>query len=144
MNRVGEVVKELEGFVVVKMAPTSACSGCHGCGNEDDNDDDVEVRASNTMDAHIGDIVEINMDAQDILQAAFIAYGIPFFALISGILIGDKIFNNEFLTIVLGFAFLTISYLVISKNETKFYHSTKYVPEVVKVFPKNRDICFKL
>ncbi len=143
MNRVGKVIKENGNFVVVEMHSTSACSGCNHCGNGDGSPD-KSIRAYNNIAAKKGDVVEINMENQNVLLAATIAYGIPFITFLSGVLLADKLFNSELVSALSGFIFMAISYLMINKNEEKFYSSKKYVPEVVKIHQKYQDICFNI
>lgn len=142
MNRVGKVINCSKGFAIVEMNRTTACSGCTGCGNENDESDDMQIRVLNEIDAEKGDIVEINMDTQNVLLAALIAYGIPFIALIIGIVGGQLIFNNELLSALTGFGLLGIAYFVISLNEKRFHLSDKYVPSIIKIHQKYQDVCF--
>ncbi|MGM0380192.1 MAG: SoxR reducing system RseC family protein [Bacillota bacterium] len=144
MNRVGKIIKSKDKFAFVKLTRTTACSGCHGCGNSEDDSDEIEIRVLNEKGANVGDIVEVNMDNQNVLLAAAIAYGIPFVALLSGVLLGNFIFNSELLSIVTGFVFLVISYLGINTKESQFYNSKKYVPEIVNIHKENKNICFKI
>ena len=46
--------------------------------------------AINPINAKMGDHVEIDMDHRNVLFAAFIAYALPLFALIGGILLGMR------------------------------------------------------
>jgi len=142
MNRVGKIVNCSKGFAIVEMNRTTACSGCTGCGNEDDDSGDMQIRVLNEIDAHKGDIVEINMDTQNVLLAAFIAYGLPFIALIIGIVGGQLVFKNELISALTGFGFLGLTYFIISLNEKKFHLSEKYVPSIIKIHQKYQDVCF--
>ncbi|MEA1975587.1 MAG: SoxR reducing system RseC family protein [Bacillota bacterium] len=139
MNRVGKVITEDIDFVVVEMSSTSACSGCNGCDSAD-----KKIRVYNPLDAKKGDIVEINMDTQNVLLAAFIAYGIPLISFLIGVLAADKLFDNELISAIAGFMFIAISYFLINKKEKSFYSSKKYVPEIVKVHQRYKDICFTI
>jgi sigma-E factor negative regulatory protein RseC len=142
MNRVGKVVSCSKGFAMVEMNRTTACSGCTGCGNENDDSGEMQIRVLNQLDAEKGDIVEINMDTQNVLLAALIAYGFPFLGLILGIVGGQMIFNNELLSALSGFALLGLTYFTISLNEKKFHLSDNYVPTIVKIHQKYQDVCF--
>lgn len=144
MNRVGKIIKSKGEFAFVKLTRTTACSGCHGCGNSEDDSDEIEIRALNEKGANIGDIVEVNMDNQDVLVAAAIAYGIPFVALLSGVLLGNFLFGSELFSIIIGFIFLALSYLGINTKENEFYNSKKYVPEIVSIHKENKNVCFKI
>lgn len=142
MNRVGKIVSCKSKFAMVKMTRTTACSGCSGCGNKNDDDSsEMVIRVLNEMDAKKGDIVEIDMDTQNVLMAAFIAYGIPFIGLIAGIVLGNSLFENELLSAALGFIMLALAYFVISQNEKKFHLSRKYVPTIVKIHQNFQDVC---
>lgn len=146
MNRFGEVIEADSDFAKVKLNRHSACTGCNGCNKgEEEEQKNIEIRVLNTENAHIGDIVEINMESQNILKAAVIAYGLPFITLLLGIIIGYKVFNNEIISILLGFGFLGITYFGIQRNENKFYNSHDYVPELVRVVKhEERKVTFKL
>lgn len=142
MNRVGKVISCSKGFAMVEMNRTTACSGCSGCGNENDDSGEMQIRVLNELHAEKGDIVEINMDTQNVLLAALIAYGLPFFGLIIGIVGGQLIFNNELISALSGFGLLGLTYFVISLNERKFHLSENYVPTIVKIHQNQQDVCF--
>lgn len=142
MNRVGKVILTEKEFAIVEMTRTTACSGCSGCGNADEETGDMEIRVYNPVKAKKGDVVEINMDTQNVLLAAAIAYGLPFFALIIGILLGDFFFKSEIISAISGISLLGITYYLISFKEKSFYTSKKYVPVIDKVYKNGDDSCF--
>jgi sigma-E factor negative regulatory protein RseC len=144
MNRVGQVIESNGDFAVIEINRTSACGSCHACDNGSEESKEMKIKCHNTLEAKVGDYVEIDMENRDVLLAAFIAYGIPFIALLTGILLADQLFNSELISVIMGFSFLAIAYLMISKRESTFAQSKKYLPEIVKVVYKYEGVCLNI
>ncbi len=139
MNRQGKVIKIDKNKALVKLMKHSACGDCGACHLGEENMD-ITIEAINDLGANIGDKVEVNMAAPNVLRAAFIGYGIPLISLILGILLG-KIFldtigfggNIELFSFLIGIIFLAITYLVIRINEDNFKKSEKYVSKIINI-----------
>ncbi len=132
MDRVGRVVELIDQSTAkVLMQKHTDCGKCGACGLG--RDMDITTLADNNVAANVGDMVEMTMETKNILSAAFIMYTIPLITLLLGIFIGSKVFasNTEGLSLILGFAFLVITYFLIKKNEKKYIK--KYKAVITKV-----------
>ncbi|SHJ50879.1 SoxR reducing system RseC family protein [Paramaledivibacter caminithermalis] len=139
MKREGKVIAVNEKNATVKLMRHSACGDCGACqmGKENMN---IEIEALNTVGADIGDKVMVDMTTQDVLTAAFIAYGIPLIMLIIGIVGGKFILellgmkeNIELFAFVLGLVLMTITFFNIKKRDKKFKESKKYLSEITEI-----------
>ncbi|WIF94382.1 SoxR reducing system RseC family protein [Caminicella sporogenes] len=138
MKRTGKVIEIKGNRAKVTLQKHSACGNCGACHIGDENMN-IDIDAINEINAKVGDFVEIDLETPNVLMAAFIAYGIPFFTLIFGIFGSFKIFeilnisNKEMYSFIVGFILLVISYLCIKLNETRFKDSKKYYSKITKI-----------
>jgi len=100
----------------------------------------MSVESLNQADASIGDRVEIEMQTDNVLTAAFIAYVIPLTTFVLGIVFGMKYLaasgysgNIEGAAAVIGLVLMFLTYGVIKLNDKKFKQSKKYLSVVIKV-----------
>ncbi|MCG8483037.1 MAG: SoxR reducing system RseC family protein [Clostridia bacterium] len=134
MEQNGKIVELVDDTTAkVTIMRHSACEKCGAChvGSSNRN---VSITAENNINAQLGHIVEVQMATQNVLSAALIMYVIPLIILVTGILIGTKLFQGEkgdILSIILGFVLLALSYFVIKKNEHHF--SKKYKAVITKI-----------
>jgi len=130
-GKIIELIDETRVKIAVKKhASCENCGKCH-IGN---NNDTVTIIARNNIHAQLGDLVEVSMETRNILNAAAIMYIFPLSFLILGIFIGNLIFQGskkDVLSIILGFMFLAISYLIIRTKEKTF--SKKYESIITKI-----------
>jgi len=139
MKREGRVVEVKGKKARVALLKHSACGNCGACHVGDENMK-IDIEAINEVNAKVGDIVEIDLETPNVLMAAFIAYGIPFFALILGIYGGTKLLellrvneNIEVYSFSIGVVLLVISYFAIKMNEDNFKRSKKYYSKIIKI-----------
>ncbi|QEK12079.1 SoxR reducing system RseC family protein [Crassaminicella thermophila] len=140
MIQVGKVVEILDSKrAKVLMRKHAACGECGACQHGDENMN-LNIIAVNEINAEVGDIVEVNMETQNVLGAAFIVYVIPLFAMILGIGIGSYLFkkmgvtvNLEIYAICLGFVLTAIAYLAIKSREGSFKKDKRYMPVISKI-----------
>lgn len=129
MEQLGKIVEIVDQNTakVIMMRHTS-CKNCGAC--HIGSKPDIIVAAENDANAKLGNLVEVTMRTQNVLNAAFIMYVIPLFILLAGIFIGTQLFtfdNGEIYAILLGFVLLAISYFVIRQNEDRFVKKYKAV-----------------
>lgn len=139
----GLIIRKNGENAMLKMQKHSACAGCGACSMADEKMN-LNVEAFNEAGGDVGDIVEVQLNAPDLLKAAFIAYSIPLISLIVGVVGGIKLLqlfsyegNIEAAGGAAGVILMAISYIFIRMNEKKFKKSKKYSPVIVKVVQKN-------
>lgn len=139
MRREGRVIAIDKGNATVMLMKHSACGNCGAChiGEENMN---MKIEALNLASADVGDKVMVNMETPNVLTAAFIAYGIPLIMLICGIAGGKAILTLlgitkgiELYSLFIGGMLLSITYLIIRKNDDKFKESKKYLSEITEI-----------
>ncbi len=140
MNQVGKVSEILDGNKArILMTKHAACGDCGACQHGKENMT-LPIAAINEVGAEIGDIVEVNMETQDVLGAAFIIYVIPLFLLIVGVGGGGYLLtrmgfigNVEVYSAGIGFILMALSFMTIRLFEKKFRANVKYIPEITKI-----------
>ena len=130
MRELGEVIKLDGNNALVRVIRSSACGKCNACGMGADGKKFIDLTVLNTVDANLHDIVELNMDSPNILLAAFIVYGIPLIAMLTGIVSGYYILfkENVLYSTILAFVMLGLSFVMIRLNEDKIKSSNKFLP----------------
>lgn len=140
MNRQGKVVSTEKNRARVSLMKHTACGDCGACQLGEENMH-MEIDAINNIDAKVGNVVEIDMAAPNVLSAAFLAYGLPLIALILGVVLSNRVFvllqininYEELFSLLTGLFFMFISYFYINQNENKIKNSTKYVSVITKI-----------
>ena len=139
MNQIGTVIEVLKNNKAkVLMRKHSACGDCGACQHGKENMK-LNIIAANEISAQSGDIVEVDMETQNVLGAAFIVYVIPLFLLIIGIIAGNYFFNkigftnSEIYSALTGFMLMAISFAVIKTFEKSFQGDKKYLPTITKI-----------
>jgi len=85
------VVHKVKGKrATVQFDRTTACASCHMCSVAEDKQK-VEVVIENTLDAKVGDVVEVEMGEKFVITAALIVYVIPLILVGAGIGIGSLV-----------------------------------------------------
>lgn len=133
MAESGLVTEVKNNLVVVKLERQEACAKCKACiaGLESK---EMFIEAENLCNAKVGDVVNVSIKNSSFIKAVFIIYTIPCIALLLGLFIGYLFSKKEIVSILVGFSFLALSYLLIKLNEKRF-NTGKYRPiaeEIVK------------
>ena len=140
MNQVGTVIEILkDNRAKVTMRKHSACGDCGACQHGKENMK-MNIIAANEISAKVGDLVEVDMETQNVLGAAFIVYVIPLIMMVLGIVIGNSILRNigisdkiEIYSAIAGFILMAVSFAVIKTYEQSFQRNKKYIPTIAKI-----------
>ena len=127
-------------FAVVEFDRHAACDSCHMCAVTPKGK--VSVTLPNTLNAQVGDFVEVQMSERIVLTAAFLVYFVPL--VLASIGLGLGFIYNVWLAlglalggVVIGFV---ITYLldkfVVRKNE-------KYTPVMTRLMTEQEVIAAK-
>lgn len=124
MEQVGFVKNISKGKAEVEVKRISGCGGgCKSCGGCDTPSHTVFIK--NSINAEVGDTVEIKGETKNILKYTLIVYMIPFAMLIIGITFGMKILKNlevsnqEPLSFLIGLVFLALGYFIVKIFDKK-------------------------
>ena len=125
MSQIGIVESVHKNHVFVKVIREEACAHCKICTTGINEGKECLIEAVNQCGANVGDIVNIDIQANYFLQATTIMYGIPLLAMLFGISI-SLIFtkklglpNAETISAMLGIIFTGAVYIWINKREKK-------------------------
>lgn len=130
------IVSDLkDGKLIISTRRRSACGSCKACGMKEGRDMSLEL--DNTIDARVGDIVNIELDDLVILKGTFLFYGVPLVGLMAGLFLGKILFEKvkagvptELLATLLGFFFMIMAYLAVKRRGS--FNNKRYKPKVVK------------
>lgn len=119
MDQIGYVRKVEGENIELEVKRVSACGdNCKSCSGSCDEKAHIIV-LPNKINAKVGDYVEVNAEAKNILKYMVIIYMIPFAFFIVGIALGNYIFksmgnaNYEILSFFTGMISLVIAFLVV-------------------------------
>ncbi len=121
MEQVGRIIKIEQDKAIVEISRSSACGdNCHGC-NESCSIAPLKIEVENSLNAKLGDYIELAMDTTTVMKLAFFVYIIPIFMMIIGVLLSLTILkrigytNYEIISILIGILCLGIFHLVLKK-----------------------------
>ncbi|SNS33586.1 positive regulator of sigma(E), RseC/MucC [Anaerovirgula multivorans] len=146
MKQCGVVTLVKDKTAKVLMQRHSSCGSCNACkmGQEDMK---MEIEAINDANAKLGERVEVDMEGQSVLTAAFIVYVIPLLALVIGVLLATTILPNlgvnenmELYAALIGFTLMFFSFIGIRKKENVIKNSRKFTPVIVEVIDHEEKI----
>lgn len=109
MTERGVIAKIKGSRATVRFDRRSACDHCHMCAVTKDGMK-VEVVVENTLNANVGDFVEVEMGERFVLAAAAIVYVIPLVLVGVGIGIGTVV--SELAQILMAFGGLIIGFVI--------------------------------
>ena len=128
MRETGIVTDVMDGEIKIKISRVSSCgencTACGGCKNKEHY-----IVASNDIGAKKGDSVIVQMSAESILKASFIAYIIPLIMIVLGYYAGMFLTDNEGVSALIGFLFMAVTFTVLHLYDKKV--SEKYKPVVL-------------
>lgn len=127
-----------EARVIIRRE--SACGdSCASCGGGCDDSKSITLDIENTLSAKVGDYVIIESKSSTILKSAFIAYIMPLFFMIIGVLVGMTVFesleyaNYETIGFIIGLLFLGVSYFVLKHVDNKYFKDNDGLFEMVGI-----------
>ena len=132
----------------VKVIRHSACRKCGICqfGNQKS---EFIVEAMNLVNAHPGEIVEIEMEDQSLVIATIMVYLIPLlgfiFGVISGIYISDYMgirFYKELFSVIMGILLMGMVYVIIKLFNNNIKKNSRFIPKILSIslIDDNNDI----
>ena len=109
MTERGVVVKVKSKRATVRFDRRTACDSCHMCAVTRDGMK-VEVVIENTLNANVGDFVEVEMAQRFVLTAAVIVYLIPLALVALGVGLG--VLFNQLTQILLAVGGLVLGFVI--------------------------------
>lgn len=128
MNKVGVITKVEDGKAVVMMASSGTCGDC-GCSPltkrqhaESGEYGKKFVVVNNTINAKVGDPVNLEFKTTKMLKASLALYILPLIMMVLGILISNKLQGenpSDIISFISGIAALAVSYGILSIFDKK-------------------------
>ena len=142
MKEQGTVIKIEGDSAMMRFARSEACEGCKAC--KMGAEKDMFVRIQNTLDAKVGDVVEVELEAKRLLSAGAWAYLFPlamlFLGLAIGYLGGGKMGWNQELAAAFGaLAMVAAAYLLLKRMNRYFAAQAGYSPAMCGII-NNMDM----
>lgn len=124
MDQIGKVINVHGTIAVVQIRRHEACVKCGACGGASMRAATVE--ASNDIGAVVGQLVKLEIEAREVLGAAFIVYILPLAFMFAGFAVGMVLAravglsgSREAVAAVTGVIFLALSFAVIHYIDKK-------------------------
>ena len=127
-----------KAWVMVARSEMCDCCGSRGVCHTLGGGKNMEAEALNSIQAKVGDRVQISIKPGILWKISMLFYLIPVIALVSGALIGLKTgpalkINAELFSALLGIVFAALSTIFIRKIADRLKDRKDYIPEVVRV-----------
>ena len=139
MKQCGLVVQTLENTAKVRMQRHSSCAGCNAC-KMGSTEKPIELEALNPKKALQGQMVEVEMEHEHVLLAAFLMYVVPLMFLVVGVIVGHfslralgVVAYADFLTAVIAISFTALAYVLLNRSERKQGFREKMLPRITDV-----------
>lgn len=137
MKETGEVVEIKDGMAYLLFQRTSMCAKCGACGMMA-GQNDITVEAKNTLDAKVGDRVEIEFTSKNALQSSLIAYIFPLIMLFIGIWVGYSLpptaaVPTDAMAAIMGIVFAAVAFFVLRLLNPVFKKKFAHVYSMVRI-----------
>lgn len=104
-------------LIVTRLA---ACgSSCESCSAHCGENKQEYINVKNDLGLKIGDRVEITTDSKAVLKYISLVYGLPLIFLISGVVIGMLLNLKEMYSLLVGFVFMIVSFIIVKTVDNK-------------------------
>lgn len=138
MNRFGKVVSIQDGLANLEVKKQSACgTGCGACA-ANCNQNPIRLTVLNTLNAKVGDMVEISTDDNGVLKYTALLYGLPLLLLFVGFLASylflswRNIENNEVISSVIGFLSMILAGIIIRNIDKKSTTKSQNINHMIR------------
>lgn len=129
MTEVAKVVKVKGKRAFVLIEQTAKCEGCKMCSFN--RNKQLIVPIENTLDAAVGDSVELLMPERAPVGASFIMYVVPLVLMLIGALLGSLI--NLYAQIGMAFGFLALGFLPAYFIDKYYAKKRGFSPSMVRI-----------
>lgn len=138
MNEFGLVVELKEDKALVNIKRKSACGKCKACDLGNSDAKELNILVDNSLNAQVGDSVNLLMETPDFLKAAMLVYLLPLITLFVGIMVSSFVLgaigiNNEVLSVIFGLIAMAGSFLFVRKKDKEMGKNKKYSPIMVEI-----------
>lgn len=147
-NEQGIVIKVGLKDGTIARVKTIQHSGCEACAsrsqcNPGARGQEREVEAINLVDARAGDLIQISMDTQALLQATFFLYIFPIICLLIGAFIGNSIgagmnMAPSMVSLLVGVACFATAMVLVRRRAGHMALKLKYQPKITRIIGRGK------
>ncbi|MEN1759239.1 SoxR reducing system RseC family protein [Anoxynatronum sibiricum] len=139
MKQCGLVIETGDQTARVRMQRHSSCAGCNAC-KMGSSEKPIELEALNPQNVTKGQIVEVEMEHQHVLLAAFLMYVVPLLFLVTGVVVGHYGLQAmgvqqyaDLLTAIFAFSMTALAYVLLNRSEKNQQFKSKMLPVITNV-----------
>ena len=120
MKQTGIVFELNDDKAKIIVTRLAACgSSCESCSAHCGENKQEYINVKNEIGLKIGDRVEITTDSKAVLKYIALVYGLPLIFLISGVVIGMLLNLKEMYSLLVGFVFMIVSFIIVKTVDNK-------------------------
>lgn len=133
----------------IALVKTIQPSGCEACSaraqcNPDAKGKEREVEAVNLVDAREGDLIQISMDTQALLQATFLLYIFPIVCMLIGAFAGHIIGTGmgtapSILSLTAGLTCFGAAMYIVRRRAGHMALKLKYQPKITRILGRGKS-----
>lgn len=139
MKQCGVVIETGAQTARVRMQRHTSCAGCNAC-KMGSSEKPIEMEALNPQNVVKGQMVEVEMEHQHVLLAAFLMYVVPLLFLVTGVVMGHYGLQAigvkqyaDLLTALIAFSMTALSYVALNRSERNQQLKLKMLPVITNV-----------
>lgn len=138
MIEIGTVDSIVGKKAKVIIERSAMCGDCGACQVGKDKLT-METTVLNTVNARVGDRVEVEMAFKNVLMASIIAYGIPLLlfiigAVLSSLFTGET--ENPVISFISGLVLMAVAFIIIKILDKKDAFAFTYEPQITNIITK--------
>lgn len=142
MVEIGHVRTIKNEYASITFKRKSGCGdNCAHCGSDCSGSNSI-VDIKNTLNASIGDLVEIHLKTSSFFKMNLWTYGFPLLMLLVGLVVGDGYSaklgfkNHEIFSAFTALAFITLAFFILGVIDKKISKNIKYNLCMVRIIEK--------
>ncbi|MGI6213161.1 MAG: SoxR reducing system RseC family protein [Christensenellales bacterium] len=136
MKELGTVTQNKKGESVVRFERKTACEKCNMCLKSKD-EMFVELAVANTLDASVGDRVEVEIPDNTVLKASFIVYILPASALLIALALTQNM--EDWASFSIAIAALAATYIGVIGLDRYLKKKKGFIPKMTAIYKKEDD-----
>ena len=132
----------------IALVKTIQHSGCEACSARDHCNPNAkgkaqEVEAVNLINAREGDLIQISMDTQALLQATFLLYIFPILCMLFGAFVGNTVgvvmsVAPSTMSLLMGIACFVAAMYMVRKRAGHMALKRKYQPKITRILGRGK------
>lgn len=131
----GVVTQVHDGLATVRFQRNEMCAHCGACISVGEKE--LEMSVPNSLDAKVGDFVDVSLAPRRVVQASLLAYVVPLAGLILGVGLGS--YFSDLMSLILGVAGCACAYLLLRLLEKRRNLRAAFQPHMMHILPTKQE-----